>query len=204
MSIAIYPGTFNPIHIAHLIIAETARTTFNLSKVIFITSNIPPHRINKIADPIHRYKMVDLACKNNPHFEASDMEIIRKGTSYTYETIQEIAMKYAIDDNINFLIGTDAFCQLHTWKHAQKIVNKCRFLVIDRPFCSSAEDYIEYSTLNNIKYEKLSAPQMDISSTMIRNRNSAGLSIKYLVIDDVLNYIHQNALYNFCDKEIEE
>ena len=146
MSIAIFPGTFNPIHVAHLIIAETARVKLNFEKIIFITSNIPPHRDISVAESIHRYRMVNLVCSKNPYFESSDIEIMRTGISYTYDTIVEIEAKYKPNDKINVLIGSDAFCQLHTWKNAQEIVEKCVFIIIDRPYNTKSEEYLINTT----------------------------------------------------------
>ena len=195
MKLILFPGTFNPIHIAHLIIAETALSTFKADKVVFVTSNIPPHRDTDIANSRQRHEMVLLSCQHNNKFEASNVELIRKGPSYTYETLIEIREFYPEATEINMIIGADAVRQLHTWHNNQLIVNMTKFYIASRPDNPYIDECIKETNLKNFNYNIIDSPLMNISSTLIRNNIAKNRSIKYLVTDPVEEYIYQNDLY---------
>jgi nicotinate-nucleotide adenylyltransferase len=195
MKLAIFPGTFNPVHIAHLIIAESAWSQCRLDKVLFVTSCIPPHRSENIAPASERHEMVELCCSENDHFEVSTIEIDRKGPSYTYKTVENVRQIYNITDRLYFLIGADAIGQLHTWHEAQQIVDSVHFLVFSRPGQPDIKECIASTGLKNFKYDVIEAPLLEISSTLIRNNISSGKSIKFLVLDNVRNYIETHNLY---------
>ncbi|MEK7841225.1 MAG: nicotinate-nucleotide adenylyltransferase, partial [Deltaproteobacteria bacterium] len=133
MRIAIMGGTFNPIHFGHLRIAEEVREPFNLDKVIFIPTFIPPHKDNgSIISPEHRLEMVQLAVKGNPFFEASDIEIKRKERSYSVITLRELHDKYTGTD-FSFIVGTDSFNDITTWCEYEELFKLTNFIVIPRP-----------------------------------------------------------------------
>lgn len=195
MKLAIFPGTFNPIHLAHLIIAEHARIQFKLDKIIFITAKIPPHRHIDIAPPEHRHKMVETCCRENEFFEASNIELAREGTSYTYHTLIEIKELYNTKSKISFIIGIDALSQIATWVNAQSVVDMSHFLIVSRPGYSDIEPALEKTGLKNFCYDIIQSPLLEISSTFIRNRIASNLPIKYLVRDKTEEYIQSNNLY---------
>ena len=111
LTVCIFPGTFNPIHKGHLKMAEFALDKYNFDKIIFIPAYLPPHKEIDKELAQHRFEMVKLAIANNPKFEISDIEYQSEGKSYSLITVQKIIEQYNIKDRLNFIIGTDAFCQ---------------------------------------------------------------------------------------------
>ncbi len=197
MKIGLMGGTFNPIHMGHLIISEFLRITFPLDKVIFIPSGNPPHKNNDIAESNHRMSMVNLATSQNPFFEVSSIELKRTGKSYTIDTIKEIKDIYP-NDQLYFIIGSDSLLDLTSWKDFESLISKTNFLICGRP--ENTEESIlnkideltkEYNS--NIIYIK--GPLIEISSTLIRDRIKDQKSIKYLVTGEVEEYIYKNNLY---------
>jgi nicotinate-nucleotide adenylyltransferase len=195
MELAIFPGTFNPIHIAHLILAETTRQQFDLDKILFIPSNIPPHRNDNIASARDRYNMVKLACEDHEKFEVSDIEIMRFGPSYTYETVREVKKIYNERNQLYLIIGADALNQLHTWNFARELADNVIFLVLNRPGNPPIDTCVLNTMLTNITYQEIKAPLLEISSTYVRDKISKRKSIKFLVTDKVKDYIENHGLY---------
>ena len=180
MKICIFPGTFNPIHEAHLKVAEFALTHYGFDKVIFIPSYIPPHKeLNKNLAK-HRFNMVKLATENNPRFEVSDIEFNSEGKSYSLITVKEIIKQYNIKDKLNFIIGTDAFDKIDTWYKADELRKLVHFIVFPRGINVSAKALWDY--------EIAPLEFMDISSTQIRKTHND-------TIEEVKDYIEKNDLY---------
>lgn len=180
--IGILGGTFNPIHIGHLILAEQAREYLALDKIIFIPAYIAPHKknITDIAKASDRLKMLRIAIRDNPYFSVSEIEAQRKGISYSVETLKKLRQIY---NNAKFflLIGADE--DIDTWKDTKKIQRICTIVVANRP-----------------GYEKrgmqtLSITPLDISSSDIRRRLRLSKSARYLVPDKVYSYIMHKRLY---------
>lgn len=186
MRIGIFGGSFDPIHTGHLIIAEYAREFFNLDKVIFIPVGIPSHRENKLASNIHRFNMINLAIKNNPNFEVSDIELINDKENYTYDTFLKLRELYKEDELIQ-IIGEDSADYLHLWKNYEELIKMCKFLVFRR------ENYSYISKNPNILV--MDSPKISLSATFIRERIRQGKSIKYMVANEVEDYIKENRLY---------
>jgi len=196
MNLTIFAGTFNPIHIAHLIVAESVRSELNAEKILFIPSFIPPQKNGDLADAEHRLKMVKFAIKNNPHFEVSDIELKLQGTSYTYNTIKELYRQNPdLTERINFIIGADAFNQIETWFKHEELAKLVNFIAIARPKSKDVEEIISNLILKDFSYKVVEAPRIDISSSYIRQRIKEKKSIKYLVTNEVENYIKENKLY---------
>lgn len=196
MKLTIYPGTFNPVHIAHLIIAETVHTYLGLEKIIFIPSSNPPHRNNDIAEAKARMEMVKLAISDNQCFEASDIELRMDGKSYSYNTVRRLYEEYSnIEGKINFIIGADAFELIDTWYEAQKLAEIVNFVVLARPDYPKLSDIQNKINIKNYSYTEIPIPVMAVSSSYIRNRIKAGQSIKYLVSSNVEEYIIKNRVY---------
>ncbi len=188
--IGIMGGTFNPIHYGHLLAAEEARQKFNLKEIIFVPCAKPPHKNQQnIVSPEDRYKMTCLAISSNRYFKASDIEIKRKGTSYSQDTVIEFKRIYN-DAQIYFITGADAIAEIDTWKNANELLDLCQFIAVNRPGHSFKikEEYLKFIHILEIL-------GVAISSTEIRQRIRQGKSIKYLVPEDVERYIYEHELY---------
>ena len=185
MAICIFPGTFNPIHQAHLRMAEFALQEFGFEKIIFIPSYIPPHKdINKNL-AAHRYNMVRLAISQNNRFEISDIEYKSEGKSYSLITVQKIISEYNINGRLNFIIGTDAFKDIKNWFHTEELSKLVHFIVFPR-----VEDTIDKDDYKEYSYEIVSMPMINISSTEIRQKHGIGAE------KEVEEYIKSNDLYD--------
>lgn len=187
MKIGILGGTFNPIHIGHLILAEEVREKIGLEKVIFVPAYLPPHKNNSdIARAEHRYRMICDAIKGNKHFIASDVEIKREGKSYTIDTVREFKKK-SPKDEIFFIAGSDVLKYLDDWKDLPEIIKLVKFVVATRPgyALDSLPAYIS----------TLSIRAVDVSAFEIRQAIKENKSFRYLVADVVYKYIVKNKLY---------
>lgn len=211
MNIGILGGTFNPIHLGHLRAAEEIRQQFNLAKVIFIPSAIPPHKKDSyVIDPLHRLKMAGLAVCGNDAYMVSDIEILRTGKSYTIDTLREMKKLYP-DVDFSFIMGTDAFMEIHTWHKWTELFAECDFIVMNRPGTPKLTmKKMPEAVRNDFKWRagkkqfvhasghKVSVTAvtaMDISSSAIRDMIKKGKSIRYLLPRRVMEYILENQLY---------
>ncbi|HKL13774.1 MAG TPA: nicotinate-nucleotide adenylyltransferase [Halanaerobiales bacterium] len=196
MDFAIIGGTFNPVHLGHLICAERAYLEFNLDKVIFMPAGKPPHKAEEKIDPVeHRYNMLKLALEDNDHFAMSNWELKNEGKSYTANTIKHFKTEYNID-RVNLIIGTDSLAEIFNWYQPEYILDNSNIIVAKR------NDYSFTKIMKDQrlrKYEKhiniLDNSLIEISSTMIRNFVKEGKSIRYLTLDKVIDYIEKNKLY---------
>jgi nicotinate-nucleotide adenylyltransferase len=189
--IGLLGGTFNPIHNGHLFLASQAKEKFKLDKVIFIPSALPPHKEEKdLVNSKHRYIMTILATLDNDDFIVSDIEIHRGGKSYTLDTLKEIKKIYGEDLSLYFIAGYDVISELDTWKESEEILNLCTFIIANRPGypLKIKEGYQKH-------VEELNIPELEISSTEIREKIKNRESIKYLVPDLVYKYIYKYSLY---------
>ncbi|MDX9873026.1 MAG: nicotinate-nucleotide adenylyltransferase [Clostridia bacterium] len=199
--VGIMGGTFDPIHLGHLVTAEAARSEFALEKVIFVPSGHPPHKkMTKITDKEFRYQMTFLATAANPYFEVSRTEIDRVGESFTIDTVRYMKEKMPPGGELYFITGADAILEIVTWKNVHELLDVVTFIAATRP----GYDLIELKDrlskkLGSSSLDKiipLEVPAMAISSTDIRNRMRTGRSIKYLLPDSVENFIDKNNLYH--------
>ena len=201
MKLGILGGSFNPIHIGHLLIAEEVYNVHNLSKVIFIPVNLPPHKdVNGLVEPMHRYQMVKEATKGISHFEVSDAEIRRTGKSFTIDTIQFILNAYGNKCEIYLIIGADSLNELKTWKNIKMISEICRIVTINRPgynidALDDLENILSKDGVANIKKLMIHIPPVDISATEIRNNLKNGYSTKDWTPLAVNEYIKKHRLY---------
>lgn len=187
MKIGILGGTFNPVHIGHLILAEEAREKLGLDKVIFIPTALPPHKDNvNIAPAVDRLKMLKLATKSNKYFAVSDVEIKRKGRSYTIDTLKELKKKYK-NDELYFIIGSDLLKYLNEWKDLSQILKMVEFIAATRPGYSLEKipPYIHTLPIRAV----------DVSGFEVRQCVNQGKSFGYLVMDKVFDYIKRKKLY---------
>ncbi len=200
--VGILGGTFNPIHIGHLIMAEEAYKHHNLSKIIFIPAHIPPHKhIEDLANANQRYQMVKHAINENSNFEVSDLEIKRKGKSFTIDTVQEIIHHYGEGLDIFLIMGADSLNELELWKDIKNLSQLCHFVIVNRPGYITRPSVRLVEIIGNDKVletERLSLTigPVGISSTDIRKRINNGIEIKNLVPECVEVYIREHSLYS--------
>ena len=196
--VGIMGGTFNPIHLGHLIIAEEAFEAYNLDEVLFVPSGISYMKDPlEVLDAKKRVHMTGLAIEDNPHFALSTIEIERDGNSYSYETLETLR-KQNPNTEYFFLVGSDTLFALETWKHPEILLPSCTILVAVRngvPMEKMQEHakYLEEKFGGSIQL--LTTPNIEISATDIRNRIAANRNVKYFVPDSVLQFIEKNNLY---------
>ncbi|CAH2032703.1 nicotinate-nucleotide adenylyltransferase [Trichlorobacter ammonificans] len=211
MKLGLLGGTFNPVHLAHLRIAEEAREGAGLDQVLFIPAADPPHK--PLAGDIpfrQRREMVQLAIAGNPLFGISDIEARRGGKSYTVETLAALREEQP-GNELHFIIGGDSFLELGLWHRYAEIFELASLVVIGRPgreiadplqqlpeavrgrFSRESADQLRHSCGTVIRF--VAGTQLDISSSRLRELLAAGRSIRYLVPPGVENYIAQKGLY---------
>ncbi|MBS3818212.1 nicotinate-nucleotide adenylyltransferase [bacterium] len=212
--IGLFGGTFNPIHSGHLKAAWIVQKRFHMSQILFIPSHIPPHKESTmVVSPAHRLQMVAQAVSSYSRFIPSAIEIEAGGKSYSIRTLEKIKTIYP-ERWIFFIMGSDAFMEIETWKDYQKLLQQCYFIVMTRPgydldeakkvlgkeyfstlhWLSEAEE-VDESMLTSYNIFFLSIKTIDVSSTEIRQRIKNGKPIKGLVPPSVENYIMENGLY---------
>lgn len=197
--IGIIGGTFDPVHIGHLAIAEAAREILGLQKVLFIPAGDPPHKSDDaITDRYHRMDMVKAAIKDNMHFAISDIEIVRKGCTYSVDTLLELNEVYGKDCSIFFIIGADTVWELLNWRQYETVFRLCKFAAVARPGYDILQlnrhiEFLEKHFTADIRI--IETPLIDLSSTDIREKAAVGKSIRYLVPEPVREYIIRNGLY---------
>lgn len=191
--IGLFGGTFDPVHLGHLIIAEFIREAANLDKVVFIPARVHPFKNNLLILPSqHRYNMLKLAIRKNPSFLVSDMELKQEGTSYTVDTLRNFRQKYPADRfELYFLIGADNVAQFHLWKQPENLLRLSKFIIFGRPGFKVEMESGSYFSASQF----IEAPLLEISSTQIRSRVQQNLSIRYLVPPAVEAYIESHSLY---------
>ena len=194
-------GTFNPIHLGHLMIAEEARQAFHLKKVLFVPSYITPHKDVCGATAEQRLAMTRLATADNPYFTVSDMEMRRRGNSYTVDTLRLLKEIYGPSHSLYFISGTDTIHDLHNWNNPEEILSLCQFIGATRPDGSEQIDSI-ISSFGELGKNilKLPVPTMEISSTELRRRIRLGLSVRYMMPSAVVEYIRKNGVYQCTTK----
>jgi len=186
--IGLFGGSFDPIHLGHIITAQYVFEKRNLDEIIFMPCFISPHKTeSSYTSPIHRLNMVRLAIANNQNFSVSDMELKREKVSYTIDTINELRKVY---DYIELIIGQDNLDVFDKWHKPDEIISKAKLIVLKRKtnFEKSRNQYYQYA-------EFVETPVIEISSTEIRERVKMNLPIEMLVGKEITNYIYSNKLY---------
>ncbi|MCX7826997.1 MAG: nicotinate-nucleotide adenylyltransferase [Verrucomicrobiae bacterium] len=190
MKLGVFGGTFNPIHLGHLLLAEAAAEALALDRVLFIPAATPPHkRPRQLANARDRLRMVRLAIRGNDRFRCSDMEIRRDGPSYSVETLRHLR-RLMPGARFFFLIGTDSLRELHTWKEASALARLCEFICVLRPGERAGR-----SRLRGLRVHHVHGHPTDISSSDIRARLARGASVRYLMPEPVRRYIQKKRLY---------
>lgn len=189
--VAMFGGTFDPIHLAHLILAERACDELELDAVIFVPALVPPHKSvgRRIASAEHRVAMVERGIASNPRFLVSTHEIDRGGISYTVDTLAYLRALLP-DARLTLLLGGDSARDFRTWRMPERIAEQADVAVWARPGAELPEEIVP-----GVPYRRIAAPMLEISSTEIRERAGGGASIRYLTPDPVVEYIESHALY---------
>lgn len=188
-------GTFDPIHLGHLVTAEQARVDLELSEVVFIPAGAPWQKTGEVTAPQHRYLMTQLATAANPRFSVSRLEIDSTGPTYTVDTLRRTRAGLAHlgdDGELFFITGADAILNILTWKDAEECLSLATFVAATRPG-HDLED-LEREGLRD-RVIQLDVPALAISSTDIRNRFAAGGAVRYLVPREVEEYVRKHDLY---------
>lgn len=187
--ICLFGGTFDPIHEAHLRIAERALNTFSLDTVLFVPAANPPHKdLSAVTRYEDRFRMVEIACAPYLKFEPSRLEESAE-RSYTVETLRRLRRQLAPHDELFFLIGSDAFEEIETWKNWREVVGMTAFIVVSRPGA-------QYRIAERARVHKLTGLHLDVSSSNIRARLAAGEPTPELPAG-VRRYIEAHGLYGF-------
>ena len=187
MKLAIFGGTFDPIHEAHLAVAREAAGRFHLERVLFIPAAHPPHKAGATQAPyLDRLRMTELACQSDPRFEASALEAgaLR---SYSIDTIEKLRASLAPEDELFFIVGADAFSDIRTWRRWRDVARSVRFVVVSRPGCV-------YDVPPETAVERLDTVEMAVSSSAIRAALARGVR-PAAVPAGVLEYILSHHLY---------
>ncbi len=193
MRIGFYGGTFDPVHLGHLLVAEQARIELDLQRVFFILSPNPPHKSTTAISPVsHRLNMLQLALSDQPQFEVSTAELERPGVTYTVETLRYFRSQPEFMAAEFFLIiGADSLLEFKNWREPQAIISMARLAVYSRPGLDWQKTPPQFLQAAHL----LNGPPIDISATDIRRRCRHGLSIRDFVPETVRNYILENFLY---------
>ena len=194
MNIGILGGTFDPVHVAHLVLAEQACDQLSLDQVIFMPAGEPWRKSHRTITPAkHRLAMLRLAIEGNDAFAISDAELRREGPTYTADTLESLAGE-RLDDAFWFILGADALADLPNWREPERIVKHAVLAVAPRDVREVDAAELDIPALAG-RLQLFDCPRLAISSTHIRERAAAGQSIRYLVPDEVARYISEHALY---------
>ncbi len=193
-------GSFDPVHVGHLIMAETVSDILHLDRVLFVPTGKQPLKLNRSVTPAeHRVAMVELAIRDNPHFALSRVDVNRPGPSYTSETIKLLRAEWGQPDKLAMwlIMGADALDTFPRWRDPGAILARCRLAVVRRPD-SSVDMTLLRAELPEIEnaLDWVEGPLIDISATDVRRRVSEGRSIRYRVPEAVREYIEANGLYS--------
>lgn len=195
--LGVFGGTFDPIHLGHLVAAEEVRAACGLDQVVFMPAGVPPHKLHQtISATEHRLAMVELAVESNPYFTCSDIDVRRAGPSYTVSLLELLHHRWGPETDIYFIMGRDSLANLLTWYQPERILELAQVVVVDRPSYEVDMARLNVALPDSInKIEFVTIPGMDIASTDIRERVQTGRPIKYQVPEPVEAYIYANNLY---------
>jgi len=206
--IGILGGTFNPIHIGHIRGAISTYETFLLDKLIFLPTGIPPHKKDDVANAEYRYEMIRLSIEDLQFCEVSRYEVDLNKVNYTIDSIEHFKKRFPKDE-LFFIVGTDAFYYLSSWKNYKRLVELIAFIVVRRPEYETKIILKKYENMIKFHHIDIKAkhpakpktvyiytpPAFDVSSSMIRNKIKRGECIKYLVPEKVEKFIFEKGLY---------
>jgi len=200
-NIGLFGGSFNPVHMGHLILAEIARTEAKLDQMLFVPAKEPPHKImRRLAPAEDRLRMTELAVEDNDYFQISEIELKREGPSYTLLTVRELRDRLETGDNLFLVVGADSVHEMPDWWHAKELVREIPIIALRRPgypMGNLEKVRAEFGdeAVEQIQELAVETPLLQISSTDIRKRIRTGRTIRYLVPDKVRAFILENQLY---------
>ncbi len=198
MNIGVLGGTFDPIHRAHIIVAEETRARLELAEVLFVpTAETPLKEDSSISAVEHRVQMVCLAIADYPYFKLSTIEIDRPGPSYTVDTIARLRDELGAGYELFFIVGWDILAQLPRWKEPSRLIKMCHLVAVPRPGYPAPDLKFMEPKVSGLSQRVIlmDKPEIDISAVGIRSRVAQGLSIRHLVPEPVEKYIKQHRLY---------
>ncbi len=208
MKIGVFGGTFDPIHIAHIMLANEVRESLTLDYIKLIPSYIPPHRSSPGGTPAQRLEMLQMAVAHEPYLETDDRELVRASVSYTFDSLASIRTEIGSESLICFMIGSDAYALIDTWYKWQELTNLVHMVVLQRPGVGHEPNnqiraWAKKRTVNREHLLKnpaggicfLPVRQMDISATEIRTRIDMDLDVSGLVSAEVKSFIEKFGLY---------
>ena len=196
--VGVLGGTFDPVHLGHLAIAEEVRRRLDLDRVIFIPAGQPRLREDEYLTPADdRLRMVALATEGNPHFRVCDLEVQRSGPTYTVDTLDELGRRLGDYSELYFIVGADILGQFHRWKDPERVLDSCHLVVVSRPGHQELDwpEWFQSAASAKDKITRIEIPMVDISGTEIRRRAGLGESVRSLVPDPVAEYIQDRKLY---------
>lgn len=197
MKIALFGGTFDPVHNGHLAVARAAADRFGLDRVLFIPSGRPPHKDREPqAAYEHRYRMTELACQADPRFQASRLEdprLLGGSKTYSIDTIERVRGELSPSDKLYFLIGQDAFDELSIWHRLADVIDNIEFLVASRPHGPSPIP--RQGLAAQARFQPLEDVDVPVSATDVRRRCAQGMELQGSVPDAVAGYIRRHRLY---------
>jgi nicotinate-nucleotide adenylyltransferase len=192
MKIGLFGGTFDPIHIVHLMVAEYVHEALDLDEIWFMPAHVPPHKEGRrVLSAAQRLEMVHMAIQGVPYFRVFPFELDRPGPSYTVDTIKDLKRLYPIH-HFHFIIGGDMIDYLPHWHKIDDLVKLIRFAGVPRPGYTPQNEYARRFV------DLVDMPQIDISSSLIRERLKRGATIRYMLPEAVRKYIEENNLYGSC------
>jgi nicotinate-nucleotide adenylyltransferase len=208
-SLGVFGGTFDPIHVAHLAVAQEAAEVLGLEHVLFVPAGRPPHKPDRvITSPEHRLAMVELAIAGNERFAADRLELDRDGPSYTVDTLEVLHGRVAATGappEITLILSSEAFRELPTWRNPRRILELACLAVVPREGYPAPRDSLLTGQFREFaeRVTFLDGPRLRLSASELRARAAAGWSLRYLVPDAVAAYIEDHALYRSPRRNVE-
>jgi len=199
--IALFGGTFDPIHHGHLVVARAVVEQLDFERVVFIPAPNPPHKVGReLSDADHRLEMTRRAVEGEARFEVSDVEIRRAGLSYTIVTVEAFRAQIGANVPLAWIIGGDSLPELHSWYRIRDLVDACRVVTAVRagyrvPDLVALRRVLSPGQIDRLCRDILPTPIIEISATDIRRRVREGRSVRYLVPESVRAYIEESGLY---------
>ncbi|SIS36766.1 nicotinate-nucleotide adenylyltransferase [Salimicrobium flavidum] len=185
--VGLFGGTFDPLHIGHMIVAESVREAEGLDEVWFIPSHIPPHKEKASTGSSDRYHMVKDSIETNDNFKVTDVELEGEERSFTLTTVRELKKQYP-ETQFSFIIGGDMVESLHTWYKIEELIKEVSFIGVSRPGYSFDAPY---------ELSKVEVPLLEISSSEVRKRLKRNKTVRYMVPEPVYSYIKRKGLYGY-------